>query len=113
MIIQNCLVFLQIRKENFFYEPVYWSPWSYWLPYSGDTISSTGPSVSQFRDFFCQIPKLVKKKDFKFPKSQTDPGQTSSRHVFQLDRDTIFNTVSTHLWLTICCPLHLNKTEVK
>ena len=28
------------------------SPWSPWLPCSSPTISSTGPSVSPFRDFF-------------------------------------------------------------
>ena len=32
-----------------------WSPWSTWLPCFGHTISSTGPSVSPFRDFFYQI----------------------------------------------------------
>ena len=31
------------------------SPWSPWLPCSSPTFSSTGPSVSPFRDFFFQI----------------------------------------------------------
>ena len=33
------------------------SPWSPWLPCFGPPISSTGTSVSSFRDFFCGLEK--------------------------------------------------------
>ena len=35
-----------------------WSPWSTWLPCSIHTFSSTGPSVSPFRDFCVLIYKF-------------------------------------------------------
>ena len=50
------------------------SPWSPWLPYSGHTFSSTGPSVSPFRDFlYCSSTwVLLLFPPKRFPRSYLD-----------------------------------------